>query len=803
MKKVTGKLISAMLAAFVLVSAASCSYNAPVNEGKSRSGEKVDPDTPWYNAKVTDILPALDKSKQIDYTYNRLVGSDENFFVFLTTGYYKMPDGANIDWANYDYNSYAIALVTIVDRETGNPSRSFDLASVLSKDDYLENAFYSNGSLTAICSTYNPYTYQMVSKEFDINVATGVITANRDNLEEGQSGYIDRTYKLGDYRVDTEMVWTDDKSSYNLHIYFPDGNMQKIEIKDTGEEYYDIPAMFMSDSHTLLVPVSTNKGFIYFEVDINSCSVTACDAKEYSWIDIEEIYLPYTDSDGNAYYTTATGISKIDFKKKTTEELFNYNWCGISRNRLYYLTLVDVSEDSFVLCGDDYTGDAYNTSEAKYSIVEFTKAETNPHAGKTILELYTSYGDTDQSVSKAIAKFNETNGNYFIEVTDRYKRKDAGVDFTEVNNDDDSESAELKINATLSTQLAMDIMHGAGPDIIMDVSYYGQLNNDNYLADLTPYVKDLNSDKYFTNVIDAAKVNGKIYNLPVSYMVKGIQTKPEYAGASGVGFTTAEYESFLNDTMNGKDVIGLGQAHYFATLFTAMSDRFIVNGKADFNNAEFKELAYYVKENVRENAKSWDDMYGDDSVYYDEDIAAYNSCYGFGSYFINLDQYNNAKAILGIPSTDGRGPMVEASVSVAVSAHAYDINACGEFVKILISDEIQKDFAMKDNFVLNREAFRDSGMKAVEYYNSEEGDSWFGYDMNTGERTNHRIIFSKNNVDDLENIILSCSRTTSADSSINLILIEEMPAYFLDQKSLDDVIKIVQDRVQKVLDERG
>jgi len=36
-----------------------------------------------------------------------------------------------------------------------------------------------------------------------------------------------------------------------------------------------------------------------------------------------------------------------------------------------------------------------------------------------------------------------------------------------------------------------------------------------------------------------------------------------------------------------------------------------------------------------------------------------------------------------------------------------------------------------------------------------------------------------------------------------MILIEEMPAYFLGQKDLDSVIKIVENRIQKVLDERG
>lgn len=43
----------------------------------------------------------------------------------------------------------------------------------------------------------------------------------------------------------------------------------------------------------------------------------------------------------------------------------------------------------------------------------------------------------------------------------------------------------------------------------------------------------------------------------------------------------------------------------------------------------------------------------------------------------------------------------------------------------------------------------------------------------------------------------------NADSEINIILIEEMPAYFLGQKELDAVVKIAQDRAQKVLDERG
>ena len=66
-----------------------------------------------------------------------------------------------------------------------------------------------------------------------------------------------------------------------------------------------------------------------------------------------------------------------------------------------------------------------------------------------------------------------------------------------------------------------------------------------------------------------------------------------------------------------------------------------------------------------------------------------------------------------------------------------------------------------------------------------------------------RIKFSEQNINDMEKIIESCSSMYSADAAIDLILVEELPAYFLGQKSLEDVARVAQDRAQKVIDERG
>lgn len=818
MKNITVKLVSLALTASLLFSVASCANNGGSGKEESRSGKKITADSPWFDSNTVDVEVAFDSSKEVEYTYPRLVGADDKYIIVLTTGYYKMPSGDNIDWDNYDYNSYAIALISIVDRATKQTVRHIDLSEHLESNDYIDSATYADGTVTALYSGYDMMTYESTYREVDFDCETGNVLGSRP--ASGFNGGYERSFTVGNYKINTQMDWESKDAAYNLYVYGPDGSENTVSIKESGKNYYDIPVILPMDGDKALIPVSTDESYVYFELDLKTTSLAKKDSKDYEWLDLSSLYSPFTNAKGEIYFTSATGISKIDMKNKKTEQIFNYSWCSVSRNQLTNLEIADVSGDSFILCGQNYSYQSYSlSSDSSFFIIEFNKAASNPNAGKTILELYSSYGYTEDKVSEAILKFNNENGSFFIEVTDRYSSLQDDVWSGDLNSEDDYQNAQLNSDSKMSNQLAMDILNGTGPDILMNVSQYGQLNNKNYLADLTPFIGTLDSDKYFTNVIDAAKVDGVLYNLPVCYTINGIQTNPKYAGASGIGFTTDEYEKFLKDTLNGDDIITYGQAHYFAKLFNAMSDKFIVNGKADFSGPEFAALAEYVKDNVRVNAKSWDDMYVEDDGVYSvvtavgatvfkgdstqNQPAFETSCYGITSYFIQVVQLNDGTAILGYPSSDGRGPMVKPYVSVAVSAQAYDVSACGEFVKMLMSDDVQMSMAMNDNFVLSREAFRAGAAKAVEYCNGEGGDGMFGYDYYTGEPVDNRYRFSDKNITDMENIILSCSQMDSPDAAINLILVEEMPAYFSGQKDLNSVVAIAQDRAQKVLNERG
>ena len=827
MKSTATKITSVVLAASMALSFAACSKQGKTggngdDRETSHSGDKIAADTPWFNSKVTTFKPEVDDSKPLEYCYSNLSGVDDDYIVVMTTGYYKMPNGNDIDWENFNYNEYSINQISVLDRKTYETVNTINLTDGLSANSYVDTVTYRDGKLSAYITTYDDVTYDSTSTVKELDLLTGSVLDEYAGDTGSDDGYIEHSFAIGDYTVDTAMNWdNNDNAYYNLFITAPDGTKNKIELKEAGMNYYDIRVILALGDDKALVPISTDKSDVYYELDLKTNKATKIDGKDYEWLDVDTLISTYSGKDGYTYYSTPLGISRIDMKKKSSETVMNYSWCTVNRSILNYLSIVECSEDEIILCGEKYTSSPYEDSyQTDFVIVDLTKAESNPHAGKTILEMYCAYGYVEEKIGDAIIKYNENSSAYFIEVTDRYSNID-DMDYNNLNSEDDYANANLNVNAKMSNELAMDIMNGEGPDLLMNVSDLGQLNDTNYLADLTPYIGTLDPEKYFTNIIDASLVGGKLFHLPVSYMIEGIQTDAKYAGASGVGFTPAEYEKFLKETLNGTDCVPYGQALYFTKVFNAQSDKFIVDGKADFSAPEFAELAEYVKENVQENSRSWDEMYNDDMYYtstvgvgaavapvkgdmgYSDAPAIYGSVYGISGYFINMANLQGGSAILGIPSTDGRGPMVSPYCSIAISAQAQNVDACGEFVKLLLTDEVQESLAMSDNFVLSREAFREGGKKAIEYYNGEGGEYMFGYDYETGMPNDNRIKFSEQNINELEKIIDSCSCTNSADAAINLILVEEMPAYFLGQKSLEEVAKIAQDRAQKVLDERG
>ena len=791
MSKAYTRIMSVILMLSLLLPIASC------GQQPKKSTKIISEDDPWFNTNIIEVDTGVEAGRNTIWPNSYYAGSDENYYVIFSSGKYEIPNDEleGLSWEEQE-DKYGYHLISVVDRKTNKTINIIDVKKDfpdISIESHVDNVYYSEGKITVKTN----------SKERDYDPLTGKLLETRDRRETNES-YFSSIYKIGEYDVELIMYQPENMREHaDINVKTPDGKIYTTEIKVEYKDVYVYAVLELNDTKVLLPTTINDYENVYYELDLSTNELIKADPKEYAWM--EEVAFSWCKrgSDGMVYYPTQYGISRINAETKTLEEVFSYDWCGLNRGLVVVpkFDLIECSENHFVLCGIYDSSNIYSGKKAdKIHLIELDRADKNPNAGKTVLELFDPEGGwVDVNTGKAISVFNETNSKYFIEVTDRYNRGDY-FDYSsgDENNVDTWELAGINGRAGFSNKLAVDIMNNEGPDILMNVSGYGQLNNSNYLADLTPYVKN-DIDKYYENIIEGSKIDGAIYQLPISFALEGILTKTENVGSSGKGFTFEEYERFVDEVANGSDPIFLGQATYFSKLFGSMNDKFIVNGKVDLSGPEFAQMADYVKDNVREEGTSWNAQYTERTP-----GAEYTEyCYGIGGYFtagMGLASYGNGVTLAGIPSIDGRGPRFKPVCSVAISAQADNVDACGEFVKILLSEDVQTDIAMNDCFVINREAFRKAGDSAIDYYNN--GGSTFS-GGNSGSSGSLGRQFSIEDVDFVEGIILSCSRSCSDDASISIILIEEMPAYFLGQKDLDAVIKIAQNRIQKVLDERG
>lgn len=784
MKRTIVKAVSLVLAFSFLTAIASCA-----KKDKAKKSKVIAEDAPWFEYTSINVDSGADPDKKIENIYQELAGVDDKYYVIYSRGRYQMPPENEIDYSTFDYNSYNFDVVAVVDKNTGKVVNHIDLNKGLDHDlmtyENVDTAAYIDGKVTVKTNL----------KIRDYDPLTGEVL-NIGPSHAKDFAPISHFYKVGDYKIESELVWDDySRSSGTIKVTAPDGEVNSFDFNETGENRYIVAVIALSDTK-VVIPVSTMKGYIYYELDLTTNKLTTGKEKDYEWLDIYHLGEITTGTDGQVYSCTGDGIYRIDAVKKSIEEVFDYNWCGMNRGlmRGFGFTLIECAGDKMIFIGQTKPIAVYESTPRDFQIIEFTRASKNPNAGKTILELYSI--EVDEVIGAAIQMFNEQSGKYYIELADTYDTGDF-VDlslYDNIDNEDDQNQLEIKAAAGKSNALAMAILNGEGPDILLNTDSYSRLNKSNYLVDLSPYVKGLDPDKYFTNIIEGSKTDGAIYQLPVCFALDGISTNIKRAGSSGCGFTLDEYKSFVKNDLNGYDLMMTGQAVYFSQLFNSMSDKFITDGKVDFSGREFKELADYVKDNVPERGLSWDDI--DNEAGY---VAQRWPVRGVGSFYQSICLKCPVKeaTVLGTPSLDGRGPQFFSNFSVAISANSIDPDACGEFVKILLSDEIQQSLAMNDYFVLNRNAFRKGGTAANEYYNSG------GQSVAYGSGILVETKFTEADIDNIERIIFTCSKIKREDSDISMILIEEMPAYFTGQKSLDAVIKIAQNRAQKVLDERG
>lgn len=813
MKKHT-KLIKAVAAANVMALALS----ATACGSSSGSKKTVDSDSPWFDyAEVPVATRYAENKADYENIFYEFKASAAGSFVLEVDASKPYPDGATDD-PDFDYSDYNEGYLQAYDYD-GNMIGEIDAHNIMDGTDcFVNNVYCINDEYYANVTVYDNAAYESTDYLCTLDFANGEATDFEpvETDPELAELSLEKTYVACGKLVRDYWSSSDGGNcSYVITAEDPEtGDVTTIDLRDQFSQLdiFSIDAnVQVGDSKVYMIASSQDgNGDLHFMLDLNAG--TAEQVTDTAWLadgGITSFYGIFSNAAGQTFCTTDSGLKQIDFEAKTVEDFFSYDYTYANRSDLANMAIITADSETgeLVMCGEvsDYTtytpDDGYATD---FKVIKFTKAETNPNAGKTILTAAT-VTTTDAALSSAISEFNSTNENYFINMVDTYSI----TKFVNEDSGDDYDTTYNNATADMSNQLTMDIMSGVGPDIIINAASYAQLNTENYLVDLSTYLTDTSS--YFGSIIDASKTDGHLYQMPLTFTVSGILTSTDNVSDGQTGFTFEQYPDFVNDVCNGTDpidVLNSGKTTYFNTCFSAMYDQFVTDGTISLSNDAFTDLAEYVRDNVADVRSASDDEYQEEAdavaMATASNDAAYADLYSTYDYLNRVGSINGeVVGIYGIPSSDGRGATATINSSAAISATCSDKDGAWSFVSTLLSDTYQTMYSVNGN-PISRSALDAASANAIEAYNNNVNNNFQFY--TEAELASYGMPFKTLDDDALDpyiNCIDSISYVKQTDSAIMGIISEEIPAFYEGQKSLDEVVSIIEDRAQTVINERA
>ena len=698
----------------------------------------------WWDDKEVEILPdAVRKAEVRDDGYMQ-----SEFYASLGGKVYFIHEGER---SQRDTEPCVYRFLSCYDIDSDNKSESWCVDLFLSFDVgnndsiSVRNIHEADGKTKVLVEKRLAEDMSVEWCEYDVNTETGemtdphIINIDPDNgtkLNPGTVGgfvfvagkYYFYGYPQGNNTSGKPVIVVSDGSSCSQI------NTDEIEIiNDIG----------VFDDKTIIVngvSAQTTKAWL---ISTESNSITGT-------VDIPEQYLHFKQLMNGMGFISVENRKLMcwSFSEKQEKKILDYNFTGISYTDSRDSQLVSANENQVIVV---------NTIDAVPHLHSLNKSSSNPHIGKRVIKC-AYFQEVTSLAAKAVQRFNDSSNEYYAIIIDDYRF------WNFVNDDALSEDATREFNRArgeASTTLMADIVSGKGPDVLLDGSDYMEIQSPKYLVDLKGKIDELNlkEDEYFLHVFEMAELEGKEFFIPLQFSLSGFLLTEEKAG-DRKGVKISDYQSFVQTTYGGNDPLYslADRTSYFDYLLGNSFDLFIgEDGKYDFDNSAFREIAQYVQANIPEkiNIESGS-------------VSPIANIYGY-----SFDKRNgtavNGKVLIGIPSPDERGPYMRLVSCAAITG----CSSCQDGAWDLICTMLDEDVQTQDMYIpVCRIAFEKTDMdKAI------EGSYLRAID--------------------------SCSRYFINDYTAINIINEEIQAYFYGQKSLDDVIATINNRVSLLQNERG
>lgn len=731
----------------------------------SKNGVCIDKsDTLWWNDTISRISSdeIIDELPEKPFQLScQCLYSDDESIILSFQGYARNIKTTTL-LRHYTYDGTLLGQIDLGE-VFGNDGLYYPPSAIYKKD---------NKHFTFI-NHFDKHADTYINHEYELDFGGGQLIASASvdlPSEVSGQGFLVSLISLKDKMVSLCKVQKNDGSS-NYEMRIVSENEIKVFKPEFSNAIVDyIGNLMIEDGKVCFIAAVTENGirkdlFCTFDIDTfefmtDSAVREVEDAKIISSCGLFDV------SDPNK-------ITKLDPRtgdKQIISDLSNTFINGQYRKRY---NIVWATEEKVVLLTDeqDITG-----TLASPSIILLEKTETNPRDGKKTLTIAALDEMTPQEFF-AINDYNRYSREFFIEVDNKYYQ------IPDKENFDLNELAISEVDSI--TRLMSDIRAGLGPDLVIYDNNSAQLNDNDYLIDLAARIKaenSLNSNNYMSFVMLPNGRNGKHYRLAYAYSFSGLMIDNSFIENGISGLTFDQYDKILNKYNNGAGAFSEGDFSLLKT-FLISGDYLSFDDKDKFSlDANgFSIMAKYVS-SVSDNT-NWD--YGSDTSYAKIMMVSGN----FKSFTMSYGRVFSEYSIIGLPSVDAH-PETIIGRGIGITSCCNQQEAAWSFIMKMMSQEVQLRADLYDPVLIS--AQRKQYGDFVKAYNSMIKTS------DTPEQTIPEIVIDRY-IEQLSDAVVF----PDIDSSIILVIKEEMPAFFERQKSLDEVIAIIENRVNTMLSERG
>lgn len=486
-----------------------------------------------------------------------------------------------------------------------------------------------------------------------------------------------------------------------------------------------------------------------------------------------------------------TRLYEYDMENDTQEELLNWMDCDINGE---YVELMCASEDGrlMVVTRDWGTGET--------EIIFLTKTRASEVVQKEELVIGTFY--MSQELRTAAVNFNKSSEKYHITVREYY----------DYNSDIEYSDAVTNMNN--------EIISGNCPDILaldsngMDVD---QLVEKGVLADLNPFLDSsstLSRDSFVESVLRGYTYGDALVGIPKTFEISSVAGKTSQVGKE-MGWSVQDIMAFAAEHPDAELFEYASRSEMMQILMIFNQDAFIdwEKGTCNFDSEEFKQILEFVASFPEEY--NWDGervstptklatgklLLYTDSIDDCRDIQVAEA------------MFNEPVTYIGFPTIDGGvGCVMNCSASYGITAKSGHKEGAWEFIESYLNTE---SGMFSWGFPSRKDKLEEAIAEAmkVEYATDMDGEiltdedgnpivlgmGGFGYD--DWQYTYHPC--TEEEMATLRQLIDVAIPLSLGDSKILEIINEEAEPFYQGQKSLEDVVSIIQSKISMYVGENS